>query len=163
VGSLVSYFVIWLLLYWALLFQARDSVPRSMWITLNTGRPISSLFMNNRGNWGWIWIVLYGRSILRALSDARDFPSGSAVELVIVVAFGVLVPLLSAAKNYEQSDAVNLLLTDMRIIAKEPVPDPRDKRFKNWDRKSRLPPSKSPLEELEACAKAYRASKLPPQ
>ncbi len=84
-----------------------------------------------------------GRSALfnfrSGLRGFQSFPSGSLVE-IIAVSCGTIVLLIFIIQSKRASDSHELrLVSEFREIVREPVPDPNDPRFKNWNVRERFP------------------------
>jgi hypothetical protein len=143
----VSYVVIWGFFFGYIIFERKGWAAMAMWIALNTGRPVLSVFRFPRHKTAWLrhwyWFYWMSRfpSLFRGLSHATTFPSGSSVEVVIVCLAGVICFILAAAAQQSPPEMRNRLLKEMRLIAREPVPDPNDPRFKKWDVNGRVPMS----------------------
>jgi ABC-type Na+ efflux pump permease subunit len=135
--AVISYLLIWgFFLGWCF-YQARETVPRAMWMALNTGRPTSAVFRNQQG-WWWFSMLFNGRNLWGGLVHARNFPSGSRVELTVVICISVFLALLAIAFEYVDPDIERSLIKDMRVIAREPIPDRNDPRLKKWKGTGRL-------------------------
>ncbi len=133
-----SYVVIWVLF---LLSSARidlQKVPLAMWAGLNTGRPMMAVFRSRadgkRQRWWWIYFVLNGSNLWRGLSRAGGFPSGSYGEVFIVglVAVLVLIYVVVRAIKPAAQPLRERLIAEMRLIARLPLPDLNDPKFKQW-------------------------------
>jgi ABC-type transport system involved in cytochrome c biogenesis permease component len=142
VNAVISYLLIWgLFVIWCI-YSPHRAVPRAMWIALNSGRPMFALFRLQTNIWGWVWLVINGRNMSRALTGlSYQFPSGSVSELVLVCFGSVMFFLIFAAFQQSPSELLGILVREMRSIAQEPVPEPNDPRFKKWDVRQRLPPA----------------------
>jgi ABC-type transport system involved in multi-copper enzyme maturation permease subunit len=142
--ALVVYFMIWaLLLSWTWRLTSRTSrVLRVMWASLNCGRPDLALWRTSGLNqWSWIWVVFSLQGLARGL---RGFPSGSFGELLFVLfcacAWLILV-LWNRAPSRKNAATLceERLISEFREIVREPLPDPNDPRFKQWDVRERFP------------------------
>jgi hypothetical protein len=138
IRAIITYVFIWFFFLGWCLYQSRETVPRAMWVALNTGRSTYAIFQYHRGNYWWISILINGRSLWGGLTGARNFPSGTAVELVVVICFSMFAFLMVAAFDYVEPEAGQLLIKDMRDIARQPIPDRNDPRFKKWRGRGRL-------------------------
>ncbi|EEF62216.1 hypothetical protein Cflav_PD6493 [Pedosphaera parvula Ellin514] len=141
-NAIISYLLIWgLFIAWCL-HGSQRSVPTAMWIALNSGRPTFAFFRLRTNLWGWVALIVNGRSMSRAFTSlGYQFPTGSVTELV-VVCFGTVIIFISiAAIQLSPSAQHEFLVREMRSIAQEPVPEPNDPRFKKWDVRQRLPPA----------------------
>jgi len=109
----------------------------SMWASLNSARPAYAVWRTLGFNsWIWLWILFNLRHGLRGL---QSFPTGSEVEfgLVFLGAFILIafVRLAPAKSNVLEQR----LISEFREIIREPVPDPHDPRFKQWNPRGRFP------------------------
>jgi hypothetical protein len=146
VRAAISYVLIWCLFLGWCLHDTPADVPRAMWVALNTGRPTFAVFHFQRGAWWYIWMVFNARNLWGGLMVARKFPSGSVLELVTVSCIFVFIAIMAWLSQYypqhfrwSAEERREYLISDMRSIAREPVPDTRDPRFKNWNGRGRLP------------------------
>jgi hypothetical protein len=138
-GALVSYGLVWCMLLWASLRSVRRTVPMSMWIAINSGRPAYAIFRGQRG-WWWIWMGYNLRNVSGIFGrSTMGFPTGSEVEVVVVCIFSFSVLCIAAAVQMSPNKMRERLIAEMRSIAREPLPDPHDPRFKKWNVTERLP------------------------
>ena len=148
-GPLVSYFLIWgLLLLWSVRSTKR-SVALSMWIGANTGRPAFAIIRFRRQNpWYWIGMAFNLRNFFRAFGRGGGvhFPTGSPGELIFVGLFSLVMLCVAVATHRSPNKLRHRLIVELRSIAREPVPDPHDPRFKKWNFTERLP--RSAYEEM---------------
>ncbi len=114
-----------------------QGVWTTWWITLNTGRPAFALQK-------YLW---QGGGILSAVVQAilnanklTKIPYGTEFELLMAgLIAGVLLAFAVAARgSTKKQEHREKILTDMREIAAEPVPDPNDPRLKSWNPSTRL-------------------------
>lgn len=147
-NAIISYVLIWCFFFgWCFTNQKRAALL-PMWIALNTGRPASAVFRLQQNGWYWFSILFNLRNLMRGLVFAGGFPSGSAQELFLVGLVSILTCVYFCATYFfpgiGPTDQIRqLLLADMRLIARQPVPEPRDPRFKKWNVRGRLPMSMS--------------------
>jgi ABC-type transport system involved in multi-copper enzyme maturation permease subunit len=167
-SALVVYFCIWLfLLVWTWSLGRRWSrVLPVMWASLNCGRPAHAVWRASGFNsWSWIWVLFN----LRFLGQGfQKFPTGSPLEATLVLIFAVAwlaIWLLKAlfidksphahefqwdpqamvfrkrhpALERTVRDCEGRLISEFREIVREPLPDPNDPRFKNWNVRERFP------------------------
>jgi hypothetical protein len=143
---------------WLLRYDTSGLVP-VMWAGVNCGRPALAVWKASGFNtWSWVWILFNAQSLGRGL---RGFPSGSTQELMIVsavamVLFAVWVSKVIWNRTHQLKEMkwnpkkkqwleglagpLQLrLIKEFREIVQEPVPDPKDPRFKQWDVKERFP------------------------
>lgn len=130
----VTYWCIWAVLglwTWSLRGNGVGSV-RVAWTALNSAR-VTFAMRGNSSGWGswwtWGWLLWNAR---RGLGLLNDFPTGSVVEVVIVGFVTLMVFLLNAAKFAGTNPQTRRLITEFREIIREPIPDPDDPRYKNW-------------------------------
>ncbi len=166
-NALVVYFCAWLVLLtwsWSLSRWLSRLLP-VMWASVNCGRPALAVWRTSGLNsWSWIWMLFW----LQGLGAGfRRFPSGSAVELVVsaCVAFGLLLVWLGKLFSNNSPRFQDLwwdsrsnvwlpwrsriagkasqyegrLIAEFREIVREPLPDPKDPRFKKWNVGERFP------------------------
>jgi ABC-type transport system involved in multi-copper enzyme maturation permease subunit len=146
-SALFVYGVVWMvLLLWAV-DQTRDWQATSLvlWVSLNCGRPAHSVWRTTGlKSWSWVWVLI---NLQFLSSKLPTFPTGSTFEVVFASIVGGLLLLVflgkwmmnmgkatHAAKKWEQR-----LVSEFREIAREPLPDPHDPRFKKWDGRERFP------------------------
>jgi hypothetical protein len=138
--AVISYVLIWCLFLGWCLYESPGAAPRAMWVALNTGRPTFSVFhFQGWSRWNLFWMIFNLRNMWGGLTSARKFPSGSVLELVITVSIFVFCVIMVAVVEQTPRETRALLISDMRVIAREPVPDRHDPRFKNWSGHNRLP------------------------
>jgi ABC-type transport system involved in multi-copper enzyme maturation permease subunit len=169
-GALTVYFLFWLgLLIWTWGLGRRMShVLPVMWASLNCGRPAHGLLRASgfKGWWAWIWVFnIYN---FRSLGGGfQGFPSGSRVQLLWVLSFGLIFLAAWLVKrlfpDHGQVDEFKWdpkakvwvsmrypfkgpagihgrrLITEFREIVREPLPDPSDPHFKKWNVLERYP------------------------
>jgi hypothetical protein len=152
VQAAISYLLIWCFFLGWCLHQHTGKVPLAMWIALNTGRPTAAVFLSQRfdpqrGGWRrfywWFYMAMNFRNLWRGLRWAGGFPSGSTAELVVVSAVSGATLLFLALKHFQQPAPAmsQRLANEMRLIAREPLPDPKDPRYKKWNISERMPMS----------------------
>jgi ABC-type transport system involved in multi-copper enzyme maturation permease subunit len=141
--ALFVYFVIWAwLLAWtfALMRNPRGSL-QVMWTSLNCGRPAYSVWRaTGLNSWSWIWILINLNWLLH--SRFSRFPSGSTMEMVVAYPATVFFLLMMVGMTLSRGGPdrrERRLVSEFREIVREPVPDPDDPRFKNWDFRERFP------------------------
>jgi hypothetical protein len=140
VSALGVYFALWLGLFvwdWRQIAQPRSTML-SMWASLNSAQPARAVW-RCFGPYYWImlwlwWIVLYAPR-----SSSWIFPSGNGFELFMIPILGV--GLLAALRNERANSEMleSRLVSEFREIAREPLPDPGDPRFKQWQVRDRFP------------------------
>jgi ABC-type transport system involved in cytochrome c biogenesis permease component len=138
-SSLSVYFIVWGgLLFWA--WQQSWNFGRtalSMWAALNSGRPLHAVWKaSGLSSWVWIWILFNLRHLLFGLAS---FPSGSVTELFFVSVFVIIAFSLFLRSFNETNVYRERLKAEFREIVREPIPDPRDSRFKQWNIRERFP------------------------
>ena len=138
--ALMTDVVIWGALCFWCVTNPRGRILNVMWAALNSGRPLYSVFKWRGSKWNWFLIVFN----LPFLSSAAlgggpgvTFPSGSLMEFVMVCIFGIpaCADCLLGRTMYGtfQTDTRRRFVKHMRLIATEPLPDPDDPVFKDWD------------------------------
>jgi hypothetical protein len=135
VKGIVSYFAVWCLFFAWCWRSARRFAPLAMWVAANCGRPMYGAFRTG-GAWNRAWTVYWFfimANNLRAFGGrARSFPSGSTFEMLVVAAV-VFWALLFMAATWKTSNAMaEPLVSQMRLIAQEPLPNRDDPRFQEW-------------------------------
>jgi hypothetical protein len=141
-------------LWWSVR-DMRRSTAQAMWIGINSARPALAIFQFRRqGPWWWIWMAYNMRNLSRGFrGTGAGFPTGSPVE-IIIISLGVVVMLcVAASAQFSQNKMRDRLIREMRSIAREPVPDPHDPRFKKWNFTERLP--RSAYEEMAERVRVY--------
>ena len=144
--ALAVYFTLWsVLLYWTWSLGRRwQRVLQVMWISLNCGRPAHAVWRSSGLNsWSWVWILFNLNNVKGGFSFLPGFPTGSVVELALVVSGAlilVIVLLLKRNGYWDRTDYwEHRLVREFREIAREPLPEPGDPRFKKWDVRERFP------------------------
>jgi ABC-type Na+ efflux pump permease subunit len=141
--ALFVYFAVWLFmlaLTWTQGWHWRRLLP-VMWASLNCARPAHAVWRcSGLNSWSWIWIAINLSNLLRGFSH---FPKGSPFEVIFVVLFGGGYFLMLLLKRADFGDGANhrerRLVTEFREIVREPLPDPHDPRFKQWNIGERFP------------------------
>ena len=117
-----------------------------LWLVLHTGRVRWAVWKASGFGgsiWNWWWIFFNFR---RALSSARNFPSGSVAELCLAVAILVVVLIAREVSHNRRKALANRLLFDFREVAREPIPADDDPRLKRWQIDERLPVDEARLQ-----------------
>jgi hypothetical protein len=130
--AIAVYLIGWALLCWFVIAQPRKTLITAIWVALISGRAAYSVFRIHGFNYGWLWMFYnFYRVGVNFGNSAAQFPKGTLTEIVIVSIIGV-VTLFVAFFGLGRTKLWCLLLCEMRAIAREPVPDPDDPRFKKW-------------------------------
>jgi len=162
-GALAVYFVAWVWLLgwaWSLGSRWRASLP-VMWVSLNCGRPVLAARLASNSFWreaalgpadlsgvlaawqasGFFWILLWSLYNLRqAYSFAPAFPTGAPLEILIAAITSLfLLPVILLPSRTTPAEWEIRLVSEFREIAREPVPEVDDPRFKRWDHHERFP------------------------
>ena len=168
-GALVVFFIFWLsLLIWTWSLGRRMShVLPVMWASLNCGRPAHALLRTSGFKGWWLWIWFWNLYNFRNLGkEFQGFPSGSPFQVVLVVSSALLFLTVWLVKrhfpDHGQVDEFKWdsqakvwrsmrspfkagrlhgkrLINEFREIVREPLPDPSDPRFKEWNVFERFP------------------------
>jgi len=138
-GALGVYLATWAwLLAWAWGLGSRwgASLP-AMWVGLNCGRPVLAAAGTSRFFWILLW-TLY--NLRHAYSFIPAFPTGAPLEILLasIISLGLLLVLLVPSRTTPDEWERRLVL-EFREIAREPVPEVDDPRFKRWDHHERFP------------------------
>jgi hypothetical protein len=138
-SSLAVYLIVWgALLVWA--WQQSWNFGRtalSMWAGLNSARPLLSVWRTTGfTSWVWIWILF---NLRHGLAGLAGFPFGSYGELFVVSLIAIVIFLLFLRSFSEANVHRERLKAEFREIVREPIPDPRDSRFKQWNIRERFP------------------------
>jgi hypothetical protein len=145
VRAAIAYVLVWSAFCTWCLQNPTARTLKVMWAALNTGRPVYAVFHNNQGKWMWVWVLFNARNFFNSGFGARanGFPSGSVLEFVVVCILGVFAGvLLWSGRGKQQGverEARRRLILEMRVIATEPLPDPKDPAFEKWDSVQRFP------------------------
>ena len=137
--SLLVYFMLWSgLLFWE---WNQSWNPRStllsMWAGLNSARPAQAVWrVMGFNSWVWVWILFNLRQGVRGL---HNFPSGSLGEVLFVVAGGFIILAMFLRSRLAAGVLQRRLAAEFREIVREPLPDPHDPRFKQWNVRERFP------------------------
>ena len=141
--GIVSYLAIWVLFFtWCWLPAAR-SAPMAMWLAANSGRSVYGSFNRNE-NWNRIWFFYWSWTVARGFSNVggfvRSFPVGSTAEMVITLTVMAWLLILMHAASESSASIAEALVSQLRSIAQEPLPERNDPRFKLWkDVRQRFP------------------------
>jgi hypothetical protein len=135
-SSLSAYFALWFsLLFWE--WQQSWNFLRttlSMWAGLNSVRPLQVVWRVTGFNaWIWVWVLFNLRQ------GANGMPSGSFPELLFLLVVLFILFGLWLRSKLENNVLLHRLDTEFREIVREPIPDPRDSRFKQWNIRERFP------------------------
>jgi hypothetical protein len=134
INALIVYAIIWLVYFAWSCATSRYSLPSVMWVALNSGRSAFALFhASGGGGWQWLWILYNVRALPSLFRRTIQFPTGSTPELVIVIFVFIVGFIIVAANQGGRVRMYDQLVDDLRRIARTPIPDPADPRFKTWD------------------------------
>ena len=138
-GALGVYLAAWAwLLAWAWGLGSRwgASLP-AMWVGLNCGRPVLAAAGTSRFFWILLW-TLY--NLRHAYSFIPAFPTGAPLEILLasIISLGLLLVLVVPSRT-TPDEWERRLVSEFREIAREPVPEVDDPRFKRWDHHERFP------------------------
>jgi ABC-type transport system involved in cytochrome c biogenesis permease component len=141
--GIVSYLAVWSVFFVWCLRSAYRSVPLPMWVAANCGRPLYGAFRKG-GGWNRAWMFYYCwivENVFGSLAGrTRTFPSGSIVEMYVVLGVVSWVLLFMFANRKSSNSVAQSLVSQLRLIAQEPLPDRNDPRFKQWkDIRTRFP------------------------
>jgi ABC-type transport system involved in cytochrome c biogenesis permease component len=141
--GVVSYFAVWSVLFVWCCRSAYRSVPLAMWVAANCGRPLYGAFRKG-GGWNRVWMFYYFGMMAHVFTSAagqtQTFPSGSLVEMYVVLGVVSWVLLFMFANRKSSNSVAQSLVSQLRLIAQEPLPDRNDPRFKEWkDVRTRFP------------------------
>jgi hypothetical protein len=141
--GIVSYLAVWSVFFVWCLRSGYRSVPLPMWVAANCGRPLYGAFRKG-GGWNRAWMFYYFWMMTNVFGSVagrtRTFPSGSIVEMCVVLAVVVWVLLFMFANRKSSNSVAQSLVSQLRLIAQEPLPDRNDPRFKQWkDVRTRFP------------------------
>jgi len=78
----------------------------------------------------WFWTM--ANSFGRFGGRARSFPSGTITEMWVTVALALSVLLVILSQRKASEAMADPLVSQLRLIAQEPVPKRDDPRFKEW-------------------------------
>ena len=141
--GMVTYVALWSVFFFWCWRSTRRSVPQAMWVAANCGRALYTGFRQG-GAWNrvwtfyWFWMVFRNFQSLGGLG--RSFPSGSTLEMGITLSVLTWLLLMLYAVNKSHPSMADLLVSQLRSIAQEPLPERNDPRFKEWkDVRQRFP------------------------
>src|SRR5262249_9613527 len=122
--GLVSYLAVWSIFFvWCWRSDYR-SVPLAMWVAANCGRPLYGL---SERRWNRVWMFYYFWMLANVIgafaARTRTFPSGSIVEMYVVLGVVLWVLLFMFAKRKSSNSVAQSLISQLRLIAQEPLPD----------------------------------------
>jgi hypothetical protein len=143
--ALFVYLVVWVWLLWGSWRLSCNWRPclLAMWAGLNSGRPALAVWRAlGRPGWWW-WLMLWDVWIFRGMFPKfLAFPSGSKTEMIYASIAAILFLFILFAQsfgcNMESAKRERRLVAEFREIVREPLPDPDDPRFKNWDYRERF-------------------------
>jgi hypothetical protein len=143
VPGFVSYLAVWSIFFVWCWRSAHRNVPLAMWVAANCGRPLYGAFRKGSA-WNRIWMFYYFSMMANALGSiagrTRTFPSGSIVEMFVVLGVVFWILLFMFANRKSSNSIAQDLISQLRLIAQEPLPDRNDPRFKQWkDIRTRFP------------------------
>ena len=102
----------------------------------------------------WVVWIFNMRNVFRTFGgSAATFPIGSVAEFIIISIILFMALLIPAANKLTRHGMREKLIAEMRSIAREPVPDMHDPRFKKWNFTDRLP--RSAYEEMAERVRVY--------
>jgi len=141
--GIVSYLAVWSLFFAWCIRSAQRTAPLSMWVAANCGRPMLGLFQKG-GTWNRVWMIYWfgfmAQNVGAFGGRARSFPRGSTIEMVVTVAVVFWVLLFAVAIRNSSNAVLESLVSQLRLIAQEPLPERNDPRFKEWkDLRTRFP------------------------
>jgi hypothetical protein len=168
-NALFVYFTGWLLLLtwsWRMRRHWIRAVP-VMWASLNCGRPALAVWRTSGFNsWSWIGLLTWAWLLSNLSGRLQRFPTGSWPEIIMCAWFlGVWLAIragrLFSIKGLHIQDLEwdpearvwrerphlgrkvhpleARLIHEFREIVREPLPDPKDPRFKRWSVQNRFP------------------------
>jgi hypothetical protein len=114
-----------------------------MWVAANCGRSVFGGFRKG-GSWNRIWTIYWCWMMARTFGAlggfARSFPTGSTLEMVITLCIVFWLLILMYAIGDGNNSMAQPLVSQLRSIAQEPLPERNDPRFKEWkDIRERFP------------------------
>ncbi len=112
----------------------------ALWVSLNSGRPLYGVIKPFQPSFSIIAQIIIGRKAFGNWLLA--FPYGSEVEFfVVTLLFFAFLLILRFARPHGK---IAKLKKELRAIARQPVPEPGDPRFKKWNINERFPSSAHP-------------------
>lgn len=139
--ALISYIILWgfLIVWYGLL--TRRNVPMLMWIALNSGRSTFSVLKAHGSFWSWAWLLFQLPQAIKSFGNsAVQFPTGTTPELVVILVIGLIMFVVWLGNRSSYDYFEDMIVTEIRDIAQEPLPEANDPRFKKWtDVRTRLP------------------------
>jgi hypothetical protein len=138
--GLVSYLAVWCLFFAWCWRPTHRSVPLAMWVAANCGRPFYGFFRKG-SKWYRIWMFYYFYMMARSLGGmTRTFPGGSIVEMCVILFVIFWILLFMFANRNSSNSVAQSFVSQLRLIAQEPLPDRNDPRLKQWkDIRTRFP------------------------
>jgi hypothetical protein len=139
----VSYLAVWCVFFGWCWRSAQRSAPLAMWVAANCGRPFYWSFRKG-GLWNRAWTIYWFGMVANSFGVfggfAPSFPTGSIAEMVVTVFILFLVLLFMIQARNTPNAMVEPLVSQLRSIAQEPLPERNDPRFKEWkDIRTRFP------------------------
>ena len=141
--GVVSYLAVWFVFFIWCFRSGRRFAPMAMWVAANCGRPLHGSFWNGGGwnrSWGFFYFFVMANTLGSLVGLVRTFPSGSTVELFVAVAVVCWMLIFMFARRKSSDSVAQSLVSQLRTIAQEPLPERNDPRFKEWkDFRTRFP------------------------
>ena len=142
--GIVSYLVVWSVFFVWCWRPVKKSAALSMWVAANCGRPLYGLLRTKGslagGFWTLYWIWSIGNVFGAFGTQVRLFPTGSTTEMLIVQAVVIWLLLFMATKRKSFRALEASLVSQLRLIAQEPLPEHNDPRYQQWqDVRTRFP------------------------
>ncbi len=137
--AIFVYLVIWSALW--VLAGFRETPHLAIWIALNTGRSAFSL-PHTQGFWMSRFLVasLFLLPVINGVRRAAPFPTGALAELWLVPLALLIVLIIVLDRRNSRSAVRARCIEEMREIARQPIPDRDDPRYKKWkDLRQRFP------------------------
>jgi len=119
----------------------RHATAMAMWIGANSGRPGLAVFRFPRPSPTYVIIavIFVFRSLIAMIVQGVTFGRRSVAQMILIDGVSAGVACLIFVAHISNKGMRNRLVKDLRSIARTPLPDARDPRFKRWNYYERLP------------------------
>jgi hypothetical protein len=141
--GVISYLAVWSVFFAWCWRPTRRFAPVAMWVAANCGRPFYWSFRKG-GLWNRAWTIYWFSMLANSFGvfggAARSFPIGSTWEMWVTAVITLWVMLFVIQSRNSSKAMVEPLVSQLRSIAQEPLPERNDPRFKEWkDIRTRFP------------------------
>lgn len=133
--ALTTYLAVWTLFFGWCWRPGEQTAALPMWVAANCGLTLYSAFRTGRPRgrvWTFYWIWMFGNSFGALGRFGRSFPSGSLPEAFVVVSVVFWLLIFVIASGFGPDSTADSLVIYLRPLARTPLPERNDPRFKQW-------------------------------